>query len=90
MRCISEQQAVQVGREFLDGIGCTTGKVLSVKLETKNPNFYWHDLAELERPDIEGLMLCWVIRFEQAHRVVTQPETPEIELLWMARSTLCS
>jgi hypothetical protein len=66
---ISEQQAVQVGREFLDGIGYTTGKVLSAKLETKNPNFYWHDLAELERPDIEGLMLCWIIRFEQAHRL---------------------
>ena len=65
---ISEQQAIHIGKGFLDGIGYTTGKVLLAKLEEKTPNFYWHDLAELEKPDIQGLRLCWIIRFEQAYR----------------------
>jgi hypothetical protein len=65
---ISEQQAIYIGGDFLDGIGYTTGKVLFTKLEEKNPNFYWHDLAELEKPDMQGLRLCWIIRFEQAYR----------------------
>jgi hypothetical protein len=67
---ISEQQAIYLGRQFLDGIGYwyTTGKVLSANLEQKTPNFYWHDLANLEKPDAQGLRLCWVIRFEQAYR----------------------
>ena len=29
---------------------------------------HWHDLAELEKPNIQGLRLCWIIRFEQAYR----------------------
>lgn len=65
---ISEQQAVQIGRGFLDGIGFMTGRVLSTKLEEVTPNFYWHDLAELEKPDVQGSRLCWIIRFEQAYR----------------------
>jgi hypothetical protein len=65
---ISEQQATQTGREFLDSIGYTTGKVLFTKLEEKTPNFYWYDLLNLEKPDIQGLRLCWVVRFEQAYR----------------------
>lgn len=65
---ISEQQAIQTGRGFLDGIGYTTGIVLFTGLEEKTPNFYWHDLAGLEKPDVEGLRLCWVVRFEQAYR----------------------
>jgi len=67
---ISEQQAVQIGRGFLDGIGSVykTGEVLFTGLEEKIPNFYWHDLAGLEKPDIQGLRLCWVVRFEQAYR----------------------
>ncbi len=65
---ISEQQAIQTGKGFLDGIGYTTGKVLFTWLEWKTPNFYWHDLAGLEKPDIQGLTLCWIVRFEQAYR----------------------
>jgi hypothetical protein len=65
---ISEQQAIQVGKAFLDGIGCATGQVLFTNLEEKIPNFYWHDLAKLERPDIQGSRLCWIVRFEQAYR----------------------
>ena len=65
---ISEQQAIHIGRDFLDGIGYMTGKVLSTKLEEKTPNFYWHDLAEIDKPDIHGLSLCWIIRFEQKYR----------------------
>jgi len=65
---MSEQQAIDMGKVFLDDIGCTTGKVLFTGLEEKTPNFYWHDLAGLEKPDVQGLKLCWVIRFEQAFR----------------------
>jgi len=65
---ISKQQAINIGKDFLDGIGYTTGQVLSTKLEEETPNFYWHDLAKLEKPDIQGLRLCWIIRFEQAYR----------------------
>ncbi|MDH5690907.1 MAG: hypothetical protein OEY81_05715 [Candidatus Bathyarchaeota archaeon] len=43
---LSEQQAIDIGKGFLDGIGCTTGKVLSTSLEEKTANFYWHDLAK--------------------------------------------
>ena len=65
---IFEQEAIHIGKHFLDAIGYTTGKILFTKLEEKTPNFYWHDLAELERPHIPGLILCWIIRFEQAYR----------------------
>ncbi len=65
---ISEKQAAETGKNFLDGIGYTTGKVLFAGLEEKAPNFYWNDLAGLEKPDIQGLTLCWIVRFEQAYR----------------------
>jgi hypothetical protein len=65
---MSEQQAIQIGRDFLDGIGYSPGQVLFTKLEEKTSNFYWHDLAGLEKSDIEGLRLCWIVRFEQAYR----------------------
>ena len=63
-----EGEAIQTGRDFLDGVGCATGNVLFTKLEERTPNFYWHDLAGLERPEIQGLRLCWVVRFEQEYR----------------------
>jgi hypothetical protein len=65
---IPVQQAIAIGKSFLDGIGCITGQVLSTELEEKLPNFYWHNLAGLEKPDIQGLTLCWVVRFEQTYR----------------------
>ena len=65
---ISEQQAVHIGKHFLDGKGYKTGRVLSSELEEKDPNYYWHILFKLERPDIKGPRFCWVIRFEQAQR----------------------
>jgi len=80
----SEKQAYEIGRDFLDGVGHKTGRVLFIKLEEKEPNFYW-DIAlnwdvESDRLDIWDRMLkydradiretrpCWVIRFEQAKR----------------------
>jgi len=60
---------IQIGKNFLDDIGYTTGKVLFVNLENKTSNFYWHDLAKLEKPDIQGFRLVWIIRFEQKHRI---------------------
>ncbi len=79
-----ERRAIEVGRYFLDGVGCKTGKVLFIKQEVKEPNFFW-DVAldsdvewddsdvwdrmlKWDRPDIREARLCWVIRFEQAKR----------------------
>jgi len=79
-----ERRAIEVGRYFLDGVGRKTGKVLFIKQEVKEPNFYW-DIAldsdvewddsdvwdkmlKYNRPDIREARLCWVIRFEQAKR----------------------
>jgi len=65
---IPEGQAIYIGKHFLDGKGYRTGNVLSAELEEKEPNFYWHYLTKLEKPDIQGPQYCWVIRFEQAKR----------------------
>ncbi len=80
----SEKTAIQIGRDFLDGVGRKTGKVLFIKHEEKEPNFYW-DIApqsdvvwdrldiwdrmlKWDRPEIRETRPCWVIRFEQAKR----------------------
>ena len=60
--------AIQIGRDFLDGGGFKTGKVLFIKLEEREPNFYWDYALKYERPDLTGLRTCWVIRFEQKQR----------------------
>lgn len=65
---ISEQQAITIGGNFLNSIGCIVGPVLSTELEERIPNFYWHDLAGLEKPEINELELCWIVKFEQAKR----------------------
>jgi len=64
----TEKQAINIGRHFLDGIGYVTGDVSFAELDKKTPNFYWHELAELEKPGVQGLRPCWVVRFEQARR----------------------
>ena len=81
----SEKTAIQIGRYFLDGVGRKTGKVLFIKNEEKEPNFYW-DIAlnsdvewdrldiwdrmlKWDRPEIREIRPCWVIRFEQAKRL---------------------
>ena len=80
----SEKQAIEIGRYFLDGVGKKTGKVLFIKHEEREPNFYW-DIAlksdvewdrldiwdrmlKWDRPEIREIRPCWVIRFEQAKR----------------------
>jgi len=80
----SEKQAIEIGRYFLDIVGRKTGRVLFIKHEEKEPNFYW-DIAlksdvewdrldiwdrmlKWDRPDIREIRPCWVIRFEQAKR----------------------
>jgi len=79
-----KRRAIEIGRYFLDGVGRKTGKVLFIKLEEMEPNFYW-DIAlgsevewgdldiwdrmlKYDRPDIMENQSCWVIRFEQAKR----------------------
>lgn len=60
---VRKDDALLLGIYFLDDIGVRwRGKGIYVKLETKDPNFYWHDLAGLERPDIRGSRSCWVIK----------------------------
>ena len=80
----SEEQAIEIGRDFLNGVGRKTGRVLFIKLEEKEPNFYW-DIAlksdvewdrldiwdrmlKWDRPELREIRPCWVIRFEQAKR----------------------
>ena len=80
----SEKTAIQIGRDFLDGVGRKTGRVLFIKHEEKEPNFYW-DIAlksdvewdrldiwdrmlKWDRPEIRETRPCWVIRFEQVRR----------------------
>ncbi len=80
----SEKTAIQIGRDFLDGVGRKTGRVLFIQHEEKEPNFYW-DIAlksdvewdrldiwdrmlKWDRPEIREIRPCWVIRFEQAKR----------------------
>ncbi len=65
---LSEKTAIQIGRDFLDGEGFKTGKVLFIKLEEKEPNFYWDYALKFETSDFTGLRTCWVIRFEQKQR----------------------
>ena len=64
----STWEVIQIGRRFLDERGYTTGKILSSRLEETEPNFYWDYELKFERPDIQGLRSCWVVRFEQAER----------------------
>jgi hypothetical protein len=61
-------EVIQIGRSFLDERGYATGRILSSNLEEMEPNFYWNYALKFERPDIQGLRSCWVIRFEQAER----------------------
>ncbi len=80
----SEKTAIQIGRDFLNGVGRKTGRVLFIQHEEKEPNFYW-DIAlksdvewdrldiwdrmlKWDRPEIREIRPCWVIRFEQAKR----------------------
>ena len=80
----SEKTAIQIGRDFLDGVGRKSGRVLFIEHEEKEPNFYW-DIAlksevewnrldvwdrmlKWDRPEIREIRPCWVIRFEQAKR----------------------
>jgi len=80
----SEKKAIEIGRLFLDAVGYKTGRVLSVQLEEKKPNFYWDVVVESDvewdrrdvwdrrlkynRPEIREIRPCWIIRFEQARR----------------------
>jgi len=64
----STWEIIQIGRCFLDERDYATGRILSSSLEEREPNFYWNYALKFERPDIQGLRSCWVIRFEQAER----------------------
>ena len=75
----SEKQAIEIGRYFLDRVGRKTGRVLFIKHEEKEPNFYW-DIADLksdvewDRLDIWDKMLKW-----------DRPDIREIRPCWVIR-----
>ena len=68
---------VQVGRNFLDGLDKTPGKILSIHLEEKAP-VSWQNYTEIDKARVDETgeilhpyvvgepRLCWVIQFEQA------------------------
>ena len=64
----SEKTVILIGREFLTGEGLVAGKVLSIDLLEKEPNFFWDYSLKFDRPDLTGLRTCWIVRFEQKHR----------------------
>ena len=53
----------QIGRDYLDGLNKTTGKILSIQMEEKAP-FY----EPPYQPSAEEFRLCWVIKYEQVSR----------------------
>jgi hypothetical protein len=68
-----QEQAIEIGREYLEGIGRQTGKVLFVDLVHRDevPDghlFYWQLAHGLEAPDVPEPEWCWIVRFEQALR----------------------
>ncbi len=70
---ITEQQATEMGREFLENIlgQNQIGKVLFINLVSEIPSgylYYWHKLGGLEIPEVPRSESYWMIRFEQAHR----------------------
>ena len=65
-----QKQAIEIGREYLEGIGRQTGKVLFVDLvhrdEVSDSHlFYWQLEQGLEAPDVPEPEWCWVVRFEK-------------------------
>jgi hypothetical protein len=75
---------VQEGREYLDGLNKTTGKILSIHLDEKAPIY-----AHPYKPSAEEFRLCWVIRFEQAklpgHYVEVWIDTNSGEIVGMTQ-----
>jgi len=63
-----QERAIEIGREFFEGVGLQIGKVLSIDVIDEVPAgylFYWHSAKRLEIPDVAEPELCWVVRFEQ-------------------------
>ncbi|MCW4005767.1 MAG: hypothetical protein NWF04_04120 [Candidatus Bathyarchaeota archaeon] len=60
---ITEEQAVEIGRSFLEDENYVVGEVLFAELEERTPNLYGHGDNNLSDPR-EEKVLCWVIRFE--------------------------
>lgn len=70
---------IQVGRDYLDGLDKTSGKILSIQLEDKAP-ISWQNNTEMDNASVDEAgeilhpyvvgepRLCWVIQFEQAQR----------------------
>ena len=68
-----QEQAIEIGREYLEDIGLQPGKVLSVDLKHRDevPDsklFYWQLAHGIEVPDVPEPEWCWVVRFEQGLR----------------------
>jgi len=75
----SMQPVIQIGRDYLEGLGMTTGKLLSIRLMEKAPIYYYNytkeDIARAKETGeflplgfLGDPRLCWVIQFEKANR----------------------
>ena len=73
------QPFIQIGRDYLDGLGMTAGKLLSIQLMEKAPIYYYNytkeDIARAKETGeflplgfLGDPRLCWVIQFEKANR----------------------
>lgn len=62
---LTEEQGIQVSRDFLESMNYTVGNTLLASLEERTPNFFWQERFGLEKPESQQRTLCWVIRFEQ-------------------------
>jgi len=57
---IGKGDAELLGYYFLADLGYSVGKSSSTTLDLKEPNYYWHEVGGLEKPDIQGERECWV------------------------------
>jgi hypothetical protein len=69
---LNRQEAVTLGVYFLNDVGYATGKLVSAELVSKEPNYFWHELAELEKPNIQEERTCWVVKLTRADFYPTQ------------------
>ena len=59
---LSKSDGMLLGIFFLQDLGYHTGKSTSTTFETREPNYYWHEIGGLEKPDIQGKRECWVFK----------------------------
>jgi len=62
---ITEEEAIMLAREFLEGRGYGVGALISTEFALEYPNYYWHDIFGMEIPYWKLEDLLWIVSFEQ-------------------------